>query len=234
MLGTHVAQVMSSPDSGFELRLHEGERFDSSTDLYRYLDAIQPGSVLNCIGHTGTDAADHFRVNGCLPRVIADWCDQHKALFIHISTNAVFPPDSKRYWYPDDQPDPRTPYEVSKRYGEDPRAYVIRVSFIGQSPKGVGLLHNLSVGRPYRNRLWNGVTALTLARRMKELTLLSWGIPLRGCEHLHSPSPVTIRQLAAWVGSSSVCEGEARDSRLLAGGPPVPDFHAQLEEYLKY
>lgn len=231
MLGAHVVKAFHEDKNHFTVILHAEERFSNSNALEDYLSTLAPSSVINCMGYLGNEPGKHFHVNGCLPRVIADWCEKNRALFIHISTNAVFSADETRHWYPHDRTNPITPYEISKAFGEDPRAYIIRASFIGKSPKGLGLLHNLCLGKPYLNRKWNGVTALILARRIVEIVVRHRGSPTRHLEHVHSPDMITLVELAKLIHSTSQCIGEAPDTKLLGGGIFLPPIAEQIAMY---
>jgi dTDP-4-dehydrorhamnose reductase len=229
LLGTHVAAAIEKSHS-FELRRQQAERFTSSTELLRYLSGVDAGTVVNCIGYKGTDAAMHFQTNGCLPRSVADWAAAHGALAVHISTNAVFEASEDRFWQPSDHPSPRTPYEVSKAYGEDPRSLVIRVSFIGVAGSRPGILADLLDGRPYWNRRWNGVTASALAKRVARIVEDHHGTAVSGIEHVHSSTVTDFATIARLVNSASLSQGERRDARLLAGGLEMPSFDMQLAE----
>lgn len=226
LLGSQVVRALAGA-----VIAHTKPRFCAPQEVWRYLDEVSPTAVINCIGYLGADPCEHFRTNGCLPRVVADWCEG-RALFIHISTNAVFPADTERVWLPGDAIAPRTAYEISKAFGEDPRAYVLRASFLGRSQLGRGLFERLRAGKPYRDAPFNGVTAGELAARISELVQESDARPRAGLEHVHSPAPIRISQLARLMGSSSHCEGIAGNVRLLGGGRGRRSLEAQLEEYL--
>lgn len=230
MLGAHVGYALTQA-SGPRVLLQRGHRFHAPHTLRAWLDEHRPRAVVNCIGYLGTDDSEHWRTNGCLPRAIADWCDG-RALFVHVSTNAVFAPDPVRQWMPADPIGPTTPYETAKAFGEDPRAWVLRVSFVGRSPSGRNLWDRLRAGVPYRDAPWNGVTAWTLARRIAELVQAAGASPRAGLEHVHAAAPGRISDLARLLGSRSPCSGEADNARLLGGGSAQPALAAQVTEYL--
>lgn len=231
LLGTHVVRAMEK-FGAFELRKQSVERFTSSTDVTQYVSRVKPQTVVNCIGYKGTDAASHFHVNGCLPRALADWCHASGALLVHMSTNAVFDASEDRFWLPGDPLLPRTPYEVSKAYGEDPRAYVIRASFVGLSAERPGILADLLAGRPYWNRKWNGLTATALSRRMAAIVAGNHGTPVSRIEHVYSQTVIDMATVARLVGSASECLGDRQDARLLTGGEDLAPFETQIEEEL--
>lgn len=218
MLGSHVARVAPEwATSTARLRLE--------ADVQRELDARAARVVVNCIGYRGQDDSEHHLTNALLPHWIADWCEENDAMLVHVSTNAVFAPDDSRRWLPTDPVAPRTPYEVAKARGEDSRAVVVRTTFVGHER---GILASLSRGEPIPERRWNGVTALALAECIVERARTN---TRPGIVHVHSPEPMTMRELAALMGSRSTI-GEARgDARLLGGGAPMPPFSEQWRRY---
>ena len=231
MLGMQLTKACEKYAPQFKLILQTKERFSSGVDLSGYLSQFGASTVINCIGYLGEDPALHLMVNGCMPRVIADWCDANGALCIHISTNAIFEPHKTRLWFPEDQPSPHSPYEVAKAFGEDPRSYIFRASFIGISKTGRGILSTLIKGDQFVNRTWNGVTVLTLAKRIVEVVIQHHGEHISFIEHVHSPDVFTFIDLAHLVGSNSDSSRTADDTRLLGGGLKLPKISEQLEEY---
>lgn len=234
MLGSHVVRVFEAAGYERDRVIACKERFLTSVDVRRYLNLSAATTVVNCIGYTGGDAAEHFRTNGCLPRTIADWCSEAGVLHLHVSTNAVFPPHETRRWRPDDALGPRTVYEVAKAFGEDPRAYVLRASFIGESPKRIGLFHRLRSAEAFRDRKWNGVTALALAQRIVATVAKHDGACVGRIVHVYSSGVVSVSELASLLGSPSVSEGTSHDTRLLGGGEELPPIAEQLAAYREY
>ncbi len=233
LLGSHLAVALRDRGVGSILE-HSAPRFNREDEIREYILNHNPTTVVNCIGYTGPEAAEHDRVNGRFPRVMGDCCHSLGALFIHVSTNAVFAPDEERLWLPSDPVAPRTPYEVSKVSGEDPRAYIIRASFIGASPKGVGIYDRLRQGLPFVDRRWNGVTADTLARHITDVIVERDGIPSSILEHVHSPRVTRFRDIGRMLRSASRAAEENKDARLLGGGKPLPDLEEQLNGYVRW
>jgi len=231
MLGSQVAKAFEQYAPQFKLILQSKERFTRSVDLFGYLSQTGASTVINCIGYLGRDPALHLMINGCMPRVIADWCDANGALCIHISTNAIFEPHETRLWFPEDQPSPHTPYEVAKAFGEDPRSYIFRASFIGISSTGRGILSTLLKGGQFVNRTWNGVTVWALAKRIIDVVNHFHGEPKALIEHVHSPDVITFNGLAKHLGSSSCSSRSENDARLLGGGLKFPTISEQIEAY---
>lgn len=167
------------------------------------------------------------------PHRLARWCAESRRLCVHISTNAVFPSDESRIWLPEDAPNPDTPYARAKAEGEDPRQYIVRASFLGKSPRGTGLFDALMAGKPYEERRWNGVTALTLAERIADIVAAHSGEPIQGLEHVHSPEAVAVGDIARWLGSASTTTSR-KTTALLGGGRPCPSLELQVHDYLRY
>lgn len=231
MLGQHVVHVFRAQYPDLDIVPQRAERFTTSNAIEDFLSAHNASTVVNCIGYLGSDTTLHYLINGCLPRAIADWCDSHRALCIHISTNAVFAPSDQRFWLPTDQPAPNTPYEISKLFGEDPRSYVIRASFIGRNPKGLGLYEKLLHNQAYIDRKWNGVSALHLAARIAKIVKERNGIPTGKIEHVHSLQAICFRDIAELLSSDSPVNANAYDARLLGGGEELRPFVEQFHEY---
>lgn len=230
LLGRHVVAALARAGQGPWVA-HKGERFETPPQVHAFLEAHRPKAIINCIGYLGTDATEHYRTNGCLPRAIADWAHE-RAAFLHVSTNAVFAADPSRLWLPTDARAPSTPYEASKAFGEDPRAWVVRATFIGASGRGRGLFDRLRSGAPYKDAPYNGVTATVLAEHLVSTALALRGAPRGGVEHVHAGAPTRLSTLAKLLGSTSECQGIAENARLLGGGAPLPTLEAQLEAYL--
>lgn len=234
LLGSHLVRVLASDQSRSWNICESRDHFTHSGSLLAYLRRVDPLSIVNCIGYKGADSAEHYRINGCLPRVLADWCWGNGRLLIHVSTDAVFPSDPNRRWLPSDPIAPRTPYEISKAFGEDPRGYVIRATFLGESPKGTSLFDRMRRGEPFQDRAWNGVTVLALAQRISEI--LTSGSATGSCclEHLHSSDTVMLSEVAGLLKSRSARLAEPGETRLLGGGVVLSSLAAQIQEYERF
>jgi dTDP-4-dehydrorhamnose reductase len=230
LLGSHLSAELSRHLGDLDLVVHESDRFAGPADVSRYLTRHNPSLVINCLAYKGSDPAMHFIAHTGLARSVADWCAANSSISVMISTNAVFPPDDERRWLPSDAIRPSSPYEMAKAFGEDPRALVVRTSFVGHSPKGDGIWDTLATGRPYWDRRWNGVTALTLARYLADRVASSDVRP--GVAHVHSPEPASFSEIARWLGSTSECLGWRSDARLLGGGESLDPLKSQVAEYL--
>ncbi|GAA2728835.1 dTDP-4-dehydrorhamnose reductase [Streptomyces nogalater] len=85
--------------------------------------AHRPRVVVNCAAFTDVDGAESrwaeaMRVNGGGPRLLARRCARHGVRLIHVSTDYVFPGDTRSPYGESDAPGPRTVYGRSKLAGE--------------------------------------------------------------------------------------------------------------------
>ncbi len=238
LLGSNLVTRLRLDGDWKDKLLISTEKFWDSSSIDSHLSRQQAGTVINCAGYKGEDCYKHLWVHGCLPRAVADWCQKRNALLIHISTNAVFAANSDRLWDPEDSLKPQNSYEVAKVFGEDPRAYVIRASFIGRripsKPGKQSLYERLESGQPYYNKKWNGVTALALAERILEIVKIYHGRCIGQLEHLYSAKVCSFSEIAKMIGSRSRCLGAAYDGRLLGGGIQLDPLDAQIKKYQSF
>ncbi len=136
--------------------------------------------AVNCIGvlkstaeKTGPEgAAAAERINAVFPRELARVAEEIDCNVIHVSTDAVFAPDSGRC-LESDLPAPADHYGRTKLLGEPsaPNALSFRCSIIGPNPvKKTGLFEWI-LGQPrdatitgYDDQLWRGVTTVQFAK----------------------------------------------------------------------
>jgi dTDP-4-dehydrorhamnose reductase len=91
--------------------------------ILRCLESVQPDIVINAAAYTAVDKAqqDHesaLAINATAPHVMAQYCAQHGANFVHYSTDYVFD-GSKEGWYLEtDATNPLGVYGQSKLAGE--------------------------------------------------------------------------------------------------------------------
>lgn len=158
--------------------LFDAESPGSLLDLARerggYDYAVNSIAVLkNAAENTGPDgAATAERVNALFPHELARLAAEIGCKVIHVSTDAVFAPDSGPC-LESDPPGPVDHYGRTKLRGEPsaPNALTLRCSIIGPNPvKKAGLLEWV-LGQPrdgtvtgYDDQLWRGVTTLQLAK----------------------------------------------------------------------
>lgn len=88
------------------------------------LNQVQPTQVINAAADTAVEQAEErraqaFRINGEAPGLIAQWCAQQRAQFIHYSTDYVFNGQQQRPYQPEDPVAPLGVYGQSKLAGEN-------------------------------------------------------------------------------------------------------------------
>ena len=220
-----------SQESKLDTVTNTGPHLLCREEIIECLNGIQPKFVINCVGYLGDDISKHKWTNEYFPKTVAQWCSDHGVSCVLISTNAVFPGGTERFWLPTDPVTPSAPYECAKALGEEKSARVIRVSFVGKSPHARNIYDRLTLGCPYVDRLWNGVTVLQVAQYIAKLPLSNSDTPLTGIEHFHSPKPIRISDIAHLLSSKSKCIGVAQSSPLLGGGQEQPPFEEQLHDY---
>ncbi len=97
--------------------------------------------LLNAAAYTAVDRCESevdacHAVNADAPGALADWCREHRAGFVHVSTDYVFAGDAHSPYREDDAPAPRTEYGRSKLGGERavaeryPEAWIVRTSWV--------------------------------------------------------------------------------------------------------
>lgn len=98
-----------------------------------------------------------------------------------------------------------TEYGNSKRMGESVKGTIIRVSIIGENPRGISLLEWAKGKREqtiqgYTNHLWNGITCLEYAKFVDYLIKNKqlWD----GVRHIHSPDVVSKAQLLQLISET--------------------------------
>ena len=78
---------------------------------------------INCAAYTAVDKAEDEpdlaeRINAYAPKLLADACQRHKALLVHISTDYVFGGDANEPYQEDDPIHPQSVYGNTKAEGE--------------------------------------------------------------------------------------------------------------------
>lgn len=91
--------------------------------LLRYLDAEQPGVLINATAYTAVDQAEKdrdgaFASNADAVAHMAEACEARATRFVHVSTDFVFDGAAGRPYRPDDAPNPLGVYGASKLEGE--------------------------------------------------------------------------------------------------------------------
>lgn len=116
--------------------------------VVRFLDGLPapPDVVANAAAYTKVDLCETEedlanRINSAAPGVLADACQRLGAKLLHVSTDYVFPGESRRPYTTDDETGPRSAYGRSKLGGEKRvfaaarDALVVRTSWVfGDGP----------------------------------------------------------------------------------------------------
>ena len=168
--------------------------FNALTTNFNFLKILSPGDiVINCVGilkpkinEIGIEKT--FLINSIFPNNLNKICITKNCHFIHICSDCVFLGDKGNY-NEDDKTDGKDVYAISKKLVKS--GTIIRTSFIG---KHSGLLKWVLENKNktiegYDNCIWNGVTALELAKFIKKNILNNtlWN----GIKHLHSPETIS-------------------------------------------
>jgi len=132
--------------------------------------------VINCIGvFKNTTAEELLLVNATFPKKLTKLALENNFKIIHVSSDAVFPPNSGEI-NELDVPRPIDDYGKSKLKGEiDSRNLIsIRTSIVGLDPiEHKGLLewitHTTSPVPGYTNQLWAGCTSLQFAKLCEDI-----------------------------------------------------------------
>lgn len=201
MAGRYISSYLKQYFKVVELnRTH----FDALNSDKKYFDKIidQNDVVINCVGvlkpyiDTVGIAETHI-INTTFPNIINTICEQNDARFIHICSDCVFKGDKGNYSEVD-KCDATDIYAITKR--RVTKGTIIRTSFIGNdlNEDGVGLMkwvknnqNNTIDG--YVNCLWNGITALELAKQMFKIIIQEkfW----YGVRHIFSPKIINKYEL---------------------------------------
>ncbi len=78
---------------------------------------------INCAAYTAVDKAEDEpdlaeRINAYAPKLLADACQRHQALLVHVSTDYVFGGDANKSYQEDDPIHPQSVYGNTKAEGE--------------------------------------------------------------------------------------------------------------------
>lgn len=191
--GRYIHKFLSQ--SLFNCYIFSRKNFDATVTDFNFLTSIlKPGDVvINCVGilkpkikEVGVEKT--FIINSSFPNSLNEICKTYNAHFIHICSDCVYKGDKGNY-SEDDKTDATDVYALSKKLVKN--GTIIRTSFIGQYS---GLLKWLLKNKDnkihgYDNCIWNGVTALELAKYIQNIILDNsyWD----GVRHLHSPEKIS-------------------------------------------
>lgn len=214
MLGKYVYLYLKK-NTNHDVRAIERSEFDvqhnTFQDLYNLMSRNDVDSntvVFNGIGsipHAGVqDPRVFYMVNTVFPMMLSVVCKAFDCKLIHPSTDCVY--SGKKGEYTENDPhDDDSPYGMSKSYGEEIDATIIRTSIIGENEKGISLLEWVKKSRNkkvvgYANHYWNGITCLQYAKLIKEI--IDRNMFWNGVRHVCSPNAVTKAQLVELISTS--------------------------------
>lgn len=152
----------------------------------QFFEGIKPDFVINAAAYTAVDKAEEekvlaFQVNAEAVGVMAAWCHQHGAKFLHVSTDYVFDGKGDRPYAETDSTGPQSVYGASKLAGEqqalefDPNCIIVRTAWV-YSPYGknffktmVSLLRDKPNIRVVSDQIGTPTYALDLAKALLDI-----------------------------------------------------------------
>ena len=170
--GSYIFNYLSQH---FDCRSFCRKDFDATSTDFNFLKKCisKDDIVINCIGILKPRIKDigvenTYLINSVFPNKVYEICNQNDAHFIHICSDCVFKGDKGNYTE-DDLTDATDIYALSKSLVK--RGIIIRTSFIGANSglmKWVLSNKNNTING-YDNCLWNGITALELAKFISQI-----------------------------------------------------------------
>ena len=201
MAGRYISSYLKQYFKVVELNRNH---FDALNVEVNYFDKIinQNDVVINCVGilkpyiDTIGIAETHI-INTTFPIILNNICERNDARFIHICSDCVFKGDKGNY-SEIDKCDATDVYAITKKRVID--GTIIRTSFIGNdlNDDGVGLMKWVTNNQNktidgYINCLWNGITALELAKQIFKIIVQEnfWN----SVRHIFSPKIISKYEL---------------------------------------
>ena len=196
----------------------------------RMLSSIRPDVVVNCAGaipEREARPAAMVAVNAVAPLLLAAWCRHYDARLIHVSTDCVFRPDSKRWHFATEAPDAIDVYGRSKALGEMGQGMTaVRTSFVSPD-HGVWrwLVGMAAAGAEtvpgWMQAWWSGSTVWAVA---DGLVKIAEGRERNAVEHLATSEMISkhevLARLAKRLGLSLEIEG-LYEPRIMRGLYPT-------------
>lgn len=117
------AESIQFPQYEFVFASKEMLDITSKASIQNTIETHQPDMIINTAAYTAVDAAEEhpnaaYTINEKAVRFLAEVCEQHSMILIHISTDYVFDGTSSIPYTEQDIPDPQTVYGKSKLAGE--------------------------------------------------------------------------------------------------------------------
>jgi dTDP-4-dehydrorhamnose reductase len=140
-LGRSMARLLASCKEEFQVLSSADLDITDASAVNSTLDLIKPDIVINAAAYTAVDKAESepdvaHRVNEVGPALLASWCAENAARFVHVSTDYVFSGEGRVAWKETDAVDPQSVYGASKLAGEKavlaacPEAVILRTSWV--------------------------------------------------------------------------------------------------------
>ena len=178
--GNAGSYIYSYLSKYFECKLFSRINFDAIDTNFNFIKDIIDSNdiVINCVGIlkpkiSNIGIENTFKINTVFPNKLYKICKQNNAHFIHICSDCVFKGDKGNYTE-NSLTDASDTYALSKSLVK--KGIIIRTSFIGEYS---GLLkwvisNKNNVIDGYDNCIWNGITALELAKFIKKIINLNF------------------------------------------------------------
>jgi len=98
-------------------------KLEDATAVTKYLEGLQPDTVVNAAAWTEVDAAEEERhaayaLNAALPEVLASYCRKHQAKLVHYSSDYVYPGTGQSPRSEDSEFGPQNYYGMTKLAGD--------------------------------------------------------------------------------------------------------------------
>lgn len=181
MLGSQV--MLTGKELGLNMTGYNHDEFDLTS--YKISQLEKAEIIINCAGlvrDRGFSEYDYCNVNGMAVRKLAFDCKQMGIKLVQISTDCVFKGDGPKNEY--DRPDAKDVYGISKIMGEVAfdGHLTVRCSFVGIGQRGLlNWFFKQDKIEGYKNVQWNGLTSITAAKSIIELSLME----IEGIVHLY-------------------------------------------------
>jgi dTDP-4-dehydrorhamnose reductase len=140
LLGTDVAHALTAAGISW---IGTGREVDvtSIDSIWTFAGKYRPDWIINCAAYTAVDRAESepeacHALNAIAPGILAEWCREHSAVMIHISTDYVFSGDASEPYQEESIIGPLNVYGKSKAGGEVAvrercaRHYIVRTGWL--------------------------------------------------------------------------------------------------------
>nr|WP_314839256.1 dTDP-4-dehydrorhamnose reductase [uncultured Flavobacterium sp.] len=152
--------------------------------IVSFLQDLQPDCIINCAAYTAVDQAEQEpqkadAINHLAVSILAEWSFQHKAQFLHVSTDYVFEGIATFPLKEEDATNPQNEYGKSKLKGEqaakqaNSEAIIIRTSWVYSQfgANFVKTMLRLMQERDHLNVVQDQIGSPTYAKDLAEVIL---------------------------------------------------------------